>query len=58
MTTCHRRIKPSPSIRLQKQAEASLGFTPLVKCPNLQVTREASDEEDKKEEDRPFLAVL
>lgn len=58
MTTCHRRIKPSPSIRLREQGEASLGFAPLVKCPNLQVTREASDGEDKKEEERPFLAVL
>lgn len=49
---------PSPSIWLQKQAEASLGFTHLVKCPNLQVTWEDNDEEDKEEEESPFLAAL
>lgn len=49
---------PSPSIWLQNQPEGSLGFSPLMNCPNVQVTWEDDDEEDKVEEDSPFLAAL
>lgn len=58
MTDCHRRTIDSPNIWLQKQTEASLGVTNLAKCPNLQVTWENDDEEDKEEEESPFLAAL
>lgn len=46
-----------PSYGLWKQAEASLGFTLLAKRCNLQVTWEDDDEEDKEDEDSPFLTA-